>query len=462
MRRRDNGAPVSSDGRYVLYWMTSSRRLTDNFALDRAVHWAKELDQPLLIFEPLRAGYAYASDRHHRFVIDGMVDNQRRAEAAGVGYFPYVEPAHGDARGLLAALAERASVVVGDDNVGFFYPRMLDAAMKRSAVLMELVDSNGLLPLDATDRRFTTAHSFRRFLHKTLLDHLTFPSEDPLADVPGGVPRLPNGVASKWPRANLSKVDELIASTKIDHSVPPVALKGGPVAGAARIEALLESGVERGSGMSPYLHFGHVGAHQVFRAITKGVWSPADVTGPHNGRREGWWGMDANRESFIDELLTWRELGVNGVKTIENYDRYESLPEWAIATLEDHANDPREHLYSLAEFEDAATHDELWNAAQRQLVRDGTIHNYLRMLWGKKILEWTPHPRNALEIMLELNDKYAVDGRDPNSISGIFWVLGRYDRAWGPERPIFGKIRFMSSDNTRRKMKLADYLAKYA
>ena len=144
-----------------------------------------------------------------------------------------------------------------------------------------------------------------------------------------------------------------------------------------------------------------------------------------------------------------------------DFDQFESLPEWSRKTLEDHTSDPRDHLYELGQFESASTHDPLWNAAQWQLVTTGKMHNYLRMLWGKKILEWSPTPRDALDVMLELNNKYALDGRNPNSYSGIFWVLGRYDRAWGPERPIFGKIRFMSSANTARKLKVKGYIQQF-
>jgi deoxyribodipyrimidine photo-lyase len=160
--------------------------------------------------------------------------------------------------------------------------------------------------------------------------------------------------------------------------------------------------------------------------------------------------------------VTWRELGFQFCHHRKDHHRWESLPEWARATLDEHALDPREHVYSLADFEHAATHDPLWNAAQTQLVREGTIHNYLRMLWGKKILEWTENPRRAMEIMIELNNRFALDGRDPNSYSGIFWVLGRHDRPWGPERPIFGKVRYMTSANTARKVPVKAYLERYA
>lgn len=172
--------------------------------------------------------------------------------------------------------------------------------------------------------------------------------------------------------------------------------------------------------------------------------------------------MPAYAEAFLDQLVTWRELGFNMCARCDDYERFESLPPWARRTLEQHAGDPRPYEYELSEFERAATHDELWNAAQRQLVREGQIHNYLRMLWGKKILHWSSTPEEALQVMLHLNNKYALDGRDPNSYSGVFWVLGRYDRAWGPERPVFGKVRYMSSKNTARKLKVKGYMARYA
>jgi len=186
------------------------------------------------------------------------------------------------------------------------------------------------------------------------------------------------------------------------------------------------------------------------------------VTTIANGSSSGWWGANAEVESFLDELITWRELGFNMCWQRDDYDQYESLPDWAHRTLSEHARDPRPHVYSMEPFEAAKTHDDLWNAVQRQLAREGRIHNYLRMLWGKKILEWSASPRDALEIMIELNNKYALDGRNPNSYSGILWVPGRYDRAWGPERPIFGKIRYMSSENTARKVRVKQYIQHYS
>ncbi len=176
----------------------------------------------------------------------------------------------------------------------------------------------------------------------------------------------------------------------------------------------------------------------------------------------GWWGMGKSAEAFLDQLITWRELGFNMCRYNKDYEKFKSLPGWAIQTLKDHEMDNREYIYTEEEFENVRTHDALWNATQVQLVREGKIHNYLRMLWGKKIIEWSPTPERALEVMIHLNNKYALDGRDPNSYSGIFWVLGRYDRAWGPEREIFGKVRYMSLANTARKVRVAGYIKRYS
>jgi len=172
--------------------------------------------------------------------------------------------------------------------------------------------------------------------------------------------------------------------------------------------------------------------------------------------------MSRSAETFLDQLITWRELGYNMCAHMPLYDRYESLPAWSQESLDRHRKDPRPYLYGLERFENAETHDPLWNAAQMQLKREGRLHNYLRMLWGKKILEWSRSPEGALDIMIHLNNKYALDGRNPNSYSGIFWILGRYDRPWAPERPVLGRIRYMSSDNTRRKLRLKQYLSRYS
>src|SRR5215203_1894542 len=233
-----NVAPVRQDGEYVLYWMTAFRRLGWNFALEHAAERARELGRPLVIFEPLRAGYPWASDRFHRFVLDGMAGHARRLAKSKVLYYPYVEPAPGEGRGLLEALAERACLVVADDSPGFFLPRMVAAAARKLKVRMEKVDSNGVLPLRSTDRVFTAAFHFRRFLQKTLPDHLAdFPEEDPLASpLPRRLPELPREILRRWPSGPADP-----ALLPIDHAVAPVpGVAGGNEAAAAVLERFLE------------------------------------------------------------------------------------------------------------------------------------------------------------------------------------------------------------------------------
>lgn len=401
-----------------------------------------------------------------------MEDNQRRFADCAAHYFPWVEREPGQGKGLLTALAARACVVIGDDWPSFFVPTMQAAAAKQLEVRLEVVDSNGLYPMWHTTRVFSTAHSFRVHLQKVLPPHLIeVPLEDPLKGVK--LPRLaalPRSVTSRWKPGLLEA-----SSLPIDHSVGPVTISGGSVAGEARMKRFVDEGLSRyadarnepeldGTSMlSPYLHFGHVSSHQLFaRLVKREGWKVSALGKSIGGAREGWWKLPASAEAYLDQFVTWRELGFNlASHRPESYRSLESLPGWARETIAAHAKDPRPHLYSLEELERSQTHDPLWNAAMGQLRREGWFHNYLRMLWGKKIYEWSPSAEAALHAMEHLMGKYSLDGRDPISWSGYFWVLGRYDRAWGPERKIFGKLRYMSSENTAKKISVKQYIAKY-
>ncbi|MEO8842316.1 MAG: deoxyribodipyrimidine photolyase [Kofleriaceae bacterium] len=462
-----NQAPVA-DGDYVLYWMIAARRTTWSFALDHAIAVAKQLGRPLLVFEPLRADYRWASDRFHTFVMQGMADNARRFAAHGVTYLSYVEPARGAGKGLLAALAARACCVVTDEQPGFFLPRMVAASAL--TVRLEQVDGNGLLPLRAVDRPFATAMAFRRELQHQLGPFLAqAPRADPLA-------RLPRSVKGAVVPALRWRSATSVAELPIDHTVAPVADRGGSVAAGRRADDFFDHKLARyqtdrnnldddpASGLSPYLHFGHISAHElVHRVWAAAEWSPAALAGAKvTGRREGWWGLPAASEAVLDELVTWRELGYVCSHHDPAFGTWNGLPAWARKSLLDHANDPRPERYTREQLQHAETADPIWNAAQRQLVGEGRIHNYLRMLWGKKILEWSPTPQVALATLIELNNTYSVDGRDPNSSSGICWTLGQFDRPWGPIRPIFGTVRYMSSASTKRKLDLASYLTRWS
>ncbi len=476
--RLANAAPLRPGADYVLYWMIGARRTHYNFALERAVEWARALGRPLVVLEALRAGYPWASDRLHAFILQGMADNARRFAAAGIAHLPYVEPTKGEGKGLLAALSRRAAVVVTDDFPAFFLPRMVASASKQVPVLLEQVDSNGLLPIHAPDRAFPTAKSFRSYLQKNLLPHLrNRPLEDPLkvrlSPPPPGL--LPAEITVRWPRATdalLGAEPAALAALPIDHRVGRVKLVGGAEAGRAALRHFVQSKLDRynedrndpdrrgTSGLSPYLHFGHLSAHEIFARIEKREgWDATQVNPKAGGSREGFWGMSEPAEAYLDELITWREIGLNMcAQRPHDYMDYETLPDWALRTLAEHEKDPRPVLYTREEIEYARTGDRIWNAAQRELLREGRIHNYMRMLWGKRVLEWTKSPREAMQLLIEMNDRWALDGRDANSYSGIFWVFGRYDRAWGPVRPVYGTVRYMSSANTERKLDLKRYL----
>ncbi len=464
-----NNRSVRSNGECVLYWMNAYRRTQSNYALTRAYEWSRELGLPLVILSALRLDYPFASPRLHAFILDSMADVASDLEDTNVELVQYVEPEHGAGKGLLAALGANAAVIVTDDAPVFFLPAMVAAAAERLAVLVEGVDHNGLLPLAATDRVFLRAYDLRRYLQRELPNYLDeAPADLSLADVPPAPVGLLGEARTRWPSAPVDRTS--LDRLPLAGTVPVVDRRGGQQTAARLVDRFVATRLARyedrnhpdesvTSELSPYLHFGNVSPHQVFSAVAQAEqWDPSRLSDSTSGARAGWWGMGEAAESFLDQLVTWRELGYRSARYVPNNGEYSALPAWARATLADHAADPREFTYTEAQLDGAETHDEIWNAAQLELRERGSLHNYLRMLWGKKILEWTRSPEEAHDIMFTLNDKYALDGRDPNSVSGIHWVLGRYDRPWGPERAIFGKVRYMSSDSTRRKLRMTGYL----
>lgn len=476
--RQLNEAPERPDGDYVLLWTVAYRRLAYNFSLDYAVELCRRLRRPLLMFEPLRVGYPWASVRLHTFVLQGMADNAADAARAKVTYYPYVEPEHDAGKGLLAALAERACAVVTDDFPAYFVPRMLARAAEVLDVSLTAIDSHGLLPQRVLDKAYPSAASFRRAVHKVMPEHLPQAPRPSLRAeaVLQGAP-LPAKITKRWPVATAAQLEarpEALAKLPIDQEVGPSVVPGGRREGVRRLTAFVDDVLSRyaddrnhpdrggQSGMSPYLHFGHVSSHEIFAQIAeRDDWSMDRLDATAIGKREGFWGMSAEAESFLDEAVVWRELGANMcVQRPDDYMAYGSLPDWAKKTLAEHQEDPREHVYTVGQLARSETDDPIWNAAQNELRRTGRLHNYMRMLWGKRILAWTRTPQDALAALIELNDRYAIDGRDPNSYAGIFWTLGRYDRPW-PTHNVFGKVRMMSSASTKRKLQLKRYLETY-
>lgn len=476
--KRASNRPVRPEGRFVLYWMIAARRSCWNFALQRAAWWANELQKPLLVLEPLRCDYPWASERIHTFVLQGMACNAIDFGRAGVTYYPYVEETPGEGKGLLETLFASSVVVITDTYPCFFLPRMVDAAASRCPVLLEAVDSCGIVPLALPPKAFSAAHLFRRWFQKNWADCLgVMPLPNPLAalHLPAPIP-IPFDIASHWPPASKKALDAdpgWLNSLPVDHRIKAVETAGGAHAADERLSAFLRGidgyAADRNhpdedatSGLSPYLHFGHISSHEIFtRLLEQEDLRVERLSEQPSGGASGWWQMSEASEAFIDQLITWREVGFNFCYHEPRYDQWDTLPAWARTTLEAHSPDKRTYCYDLASFANAATHDPIWNACQNQLLQEGRLHNYLRMLWGKKILHWSASPQEAFRIMTELNNAYALDGRDPNSWSGIGWVLGRFDRAWGPERPIFGKVRYMSSESALRKLRMEGFLNRF-
>jgi deoxyribodipyrimidine photo-lyase len=471
--RRANDRPVRASGEYVLYWMQAARRLSHNHALDHALREARRLARPLVVYEGLRLRYPWASARLHRFVLEGMQANAEASARLGLAYWPWVERRAGDGRGLMAILAARAALVVTDDFPAFIVPAQTAALAAATDVAVVAVDTNGIVPLSRLGPAVSAAAQLRPRIHRAFAEAWECRAAARARVIERTAPAPP------FEPAPLDDLDGLVASLPLDRSVAPVRdAPGGTPAARRRLADFVAHrlrGTAEGrsrpappaaahqSGLGPYLHFGHLAIAEVAEAVlaSTGDWSPAVLDAHAVGRREGFYCRDPDVNAFLDEAITWRDLGFHWHRTraADTASLERALPAWARRTLGAHAGDARPFVYSREEWEAAATHDPLWNAAQRQLVATGTIHTYMRMLWGKKVLEWSRTPGEAYATLEHLNNRYALDGRDPNSYTGILWCFGLFDRPWAPERPVYGSVRYMSSDNTARKFKLGPYLA---
>jgi deoxyribodipyrimidine photo-lyase len=473
-----NTYDVRLSGDYVLYWMHSNRRLYWNFALEYAVAWANKLNKPLVILEGLNVDYPWAADRYHAFMIDGMQEKAQEAAKRGIAYYTYLEPQPGSGKGIIETLASRACMLISDEYPVFIMRRFNEIMANRVNIPYITVDSNGIIPLGITEKAPYAAFLFRKIVQKRFVESWSaLPKEDPLTELQQKEVQISQEIIAKWPQLMSAKdwVRPLLTDFPINHQVGPLSYPGNRKEGLDRLERFVQQKLHRygnerndpdadaASRLSSFLHFGTLSEHEIVARVLReqpANWSYTTLVDA-KGKSEGFFGGHDYIEKFLDEIITWRGVGFHFAHHTPDYDKYESLPDWAIASLEAHKKDPRPELYSLEQLEAAQTSDPIWNAAQRELVQEGIVHNYLRMLWGKKILEWTPDPETALAYMIELNNKYAIDGRDPNSYSGIFWCLGRFDRPWF-ERPIYGSIRYMTTESARKKLKMKEYLIRWS
>ncbi|MEN6306502.1 MAG: deoxyribodipyrimidine photolyase, partial [Anaerohalosphaeraceae bacterium] len=314
------------------------------------------------------------------------------------------------------------------------------------AVDCEMVEviTNVIMPVEiVSDKENFSAGTLRPRIHRQLGTFLTGFKSSKLDSRRRGNDKLMESIS-------LDDIESIVRKLKIDRSVPASKVFfGGPVEASNRLKAFiaqkLDSYGERRndpsldiqSHLSPYLHFGQISPLEIALAVA-GTNSPG-------------------KDAFLEELIVRRELAFNYVWYNRRYDEYGALPSWAINTLNVHAKDKREYVYTLEQFESGKTHDPAWNAAQMEMVLTGKMHNYMRMYWGKKILEWTRTPRQAFEWAVYLNNKYQLDGRDPNSFAGVAWCFGKHDRPWG-ERAVFGKVRYMNYAGLKRKFDPQKYI----
>jgi deoxyribodipyrimidine photo-lyase len=437
--------PPRDGGRCVVYWMQRAMRIGDNPALDVAIEAGNLLGLPVVVFFSVIPNYPHANLRHYHFLEQGLRDVAEDAAARGVGF---VLRRHPD-NSLQAFLEEvQAALLIGDENPCREPERWRRVLARRLKLPYWTVDADVVVPSRVFGRDYFLLHHFRSHLQRELPNFLT--------------PHQNLRPQQEWkPRRCLASflLSEDITSgfDKLDRSVRPVdTFTGGTHAALQRLREFVHDGlaryeVERNhpelkgtSRLSPYLHFGNISPITIALAV-------------EDAARQGRAPASA-RDRYLDQLIGWRELSALFVRHNDNYDHWESAEPWARKSLREHARDPRPQRYTFKQLECAETHDVLWNASQREMVATGWMHNYMRMYWAKKILEWAPDPATAFDWAVILNDKYELDGRDPNGYAGIAWaIVGKHDRPWF-DRPVFGVVRSMTAASTARKFDAGEYM----
>jgi len=433
---------IHEDGRCVIYWMQRSQRGDDNPALNLAVDLANNLRKPLLTVFGLTADYPGAQRRHYRFLVEGLPDTRDKLAAKGIPLIVRI----GRPDDVVAKLAQEsaACLVVGDENPLRVAQEWRDTLSKCLTVPFVLVDSDVVVPTSLFPKEEYAARTIRPKIHKVWDQHLI--------SIPNPRAKVRWSEKDAIPEGLPIDPDFLIRTLGVGGAGEVKDYRGGSVEAERRLRRFISErlpgyAIERNqptpyrtSELSAHLHFGQISPVTMALAAMESA-APADDV-----------------ESFLEELIVRREIAVNFVTHNLYYDQYEGCPRWARETLAKHAKDPRPFLYSHSQFEAAETHDPIWNAAQKEMVLTGRMHNYLRMYWAKKILEWSPDAETAFQVAIELNDRYEMDGRDPNGYTGVAWAIGgKHDRPW-PERAIYGTVRSMSYDGIRRKLDTELYL----
>lgn len=429
-------------GRYVLYWMQRAQRARYNHALEYAIREANRLRLPIVAVLGLTKRFPEANQRSYAFMLEGLLETQRALEARGIRLLVCERPP----MQVVPILAREAALAVTDRGYLRVLRHWRQVVARRMACPLVQVETDAVVPADVVSQKEEyAARTIRPRIHRHLHDYLA-PLEE---SVP--VRESPDAVREGL---DLADLEGLVAHLGVSRVARPSALIRGGASEAERLLARFLSdglgrydpdhnvpGLDGSSGLSPYLHFGQISPLEIALRV----------------RDAG--GVDLRQiDSFVEQLIVRRELAINFCLHNDQYDRYACLPSWARETLAAHRDDPRRYTYSPGQLERAETHDPYWNAAQREMLATGKMHGYMRMYWGKKILEWSPDPETAYGVVLVLNNRYEIDGRDPNGFAGVAWCFGKHDQAWR-ERAIYGKVRYMNAAGLERKFDMEAYLA---
>lgn len=426
-------------GQAVAYWMSRDQRVNDNWALLFAKEKAEELNLPLIIFFILTENFPGATLRTYDFMIQGLKEVADKLSNLNLPFI--VSVGNPETEIVKLSIKYNVSLLVTD-----FSPLRIGRSWKRGvAEKIEIpfyeVDARNIVPVwETSNKKEFGAYTIRPKIHSKLPLHLTtFPElkKQDKAEI----------------KSSLECLNLFLNDFKGDKSVAPVSkFKAGESSALKILKHFIENILPDGYGekrnlptlnmvsdLSPYLHFGHISAQKIAYEVTSSDAPKID------------------KDTFLEELIVRRELADNFCYYEPNYDNFEGFPEWAKQTLKEHEKDKRPYIYSSHDFESAKTHDSIWNAAQTEMVKSGKMHGYMRMYWAKKILEWSETPQEAMTTAVYLNDKYELDGRDPNGYVGCAWSIGGlHDRAWF-ERPVFGKIRYMNNNGLKRKFDTKEY-----
>lgn len=430
-------------GDYVLYWMQQSQRASWNPALELAVAEANARGLPVVVAFGLMDGYPEANLRHYAFMLQGLAEVEASLAARGIGFVIR----RGAPPEVALRLGAEAALIVCDRGYLRHQRQWRAAVAGRARCPVIQVEGDVVVPVEVVSGRHEVAA-------RTLRPKLLSVWQDYLHDLDEQKVETPVARLPLESDVDLSDLEGALAALDLDRSVPPVRrFTGGTGEARRRLAAFLDQKLAGYGGermepagcqcslLSPYLHFGQISPVEVSLAVQR------------SGR-----GTRSDRGKFLDELVVRRELSMNFVHFEPDYDRWRCVPGWARASLDAHRDDPREHRYGRAQLEACATHDPYWNAAMHEMVRTGYMHNTLRMYWAKKILEWSDAPEEAFATTLYLNNRYFLDGRDPNSYGNVAWAYGLHDRPWF-ERPVFGTVRYMNANGLRRKFDMEAYMA---